>query len=586
MANHGKKWNQQQYDEITKLYLDKVPIKDIADKMGRTPGSITSKLEELDVITFDKEVWPDEKLFSLKSDIQILANKYNQTFDDFIAILRFKLPKTTGVLGPKAPEPKAPEPKTPEEPKAPTHVKMQLPKAPTAQVEPIQEQLSPLNDEQEKAFNLFVGGKSLCLTGPAGTGKSHIIKHITKYCIANNKVFAITALTGVAASLVSGQTIHKWTGLGLIDKNVSESVTKIKSLPDALKRWKDINTLVIDEISMMDQDLFEKLNLIAQKVRGNKQFYGGIQVIFCGDFAQLGPVKSTGFAFESTIWLENLNSSTVLLTRVQRQDNPVFIKLLSEIRLGKVTKTTKAYLDSCIIDDLSEANTGAIKPTMLYPHRKTAETINANKLAELEYPKKTFKAVDNKYDFSKRGPVSVTKQDMLSLEERCPDEIVLCEKAQVMLTVNLDVESGLVNGSRGIITSFQNGMPVVLFDNTLEVKITCQSFESNITGAIVTRSQIPLILAWAMTIHKCQGSTISSVVTDLRDVFCPSQSYVTLSRVKTLEGLYLLGIDYSKIRCDPKVLEYYKCLETGDLYDKTSVSAEQEEETVMTNCLC
>jgi ATP-dependent DNA helicase PIF1 len=313
-------------------------------------------------------------------------------------------------------------------------------------------------------------------------------------------------------------------------------------------------------------------------------------MVFCGDFCQLAPIKGA-FCFESAQWHAALSGRTVYLQEVQRQDNPEFIQLLSEIRVGQVTEKTKKILSACRRTFIPDGP-HAIQPTMLYPHRKTGDGINAEKFALLaaRHPVFTFPAKDTKYAFASKSMVKPPKTDTESLEDRVPATVTLCIECQVMLTVNLDVEQGLVNGSRGIIQRFEAGQPVVLFDNGRVVTIASHVFEADISTGRLYRSQIPLALAWAMTIHKCQGSTLTRVMTDLSHVFCEAQSYVTLSRVRSLDGLYLLGIDFSKIKCQSKVLTYYAQLLAGKGYTDVTTLLDSEEDAEISlglkACVC
>ena len=347
-------------------------------------------------------------------------------------------------------------------------------------------------------------------------------------------------------------------------KDIETLVAMIKHCSTTLERWIKTDVLVIDETSMMNQEVFEMLHVIACKVRGNTSFYGGMQVIFCCDFAQLAPIEGN-YAFESPLWQQELSSSTVYLSKVLRQDNPSFIQMLSEVRLGKISSKTKTLLNDRIIQP-TWTFISLIQPTMLYPHRKTVDDTNNRKLEELSFEKKIFTAKDTKYDSTTKKTYSATPKDMDTIEDRCPKNLSLCEQAQVMLTVNIDTENGLVNGSRGVILGFISGNPEVLFDNGYKMVIVPLSFESQSQTHTTRRLQIPLILAWATTIHKCQGSTLTYAITDLREVFCSAQGYVTLSRLRSLEGLFLIGIDFTKFKCDPRVLTYYECLSEGTSY--------------------
>jgi ATP-dependent DNA helicase PIF1 len=503
-AKAGKRWSQADLDSLRQMFANGNTVSHISAILERNAGGVFSQLQKLELV-------------SIKDRLETFVNT--------------NIYKSAG------------------------------PKAEKPLDKPLEKKLGSLIGKQREAFDTFLNGDSFCLTGPGGTGKSYIIKHIQEHCKINNIPCAITALTGVAASLIGGQTLHKWSGLGLMDKRIDTMVAIIKNTPSTLARWENIKVLVIDEVSMMNQDMFELLNVVACRVRNSKSFYGGIRMIFCCDFAQLAPINGN-YSFESPLWQNELAKNTIYLNHILRQDCPEFVKMLGEIRLGMVSEESKRALNN----RLNKKSEGPITPTMLYPHRKTVEDTNIKKLDELKTVKKLFTSKDNKYDFSSKLTVNATAKDTETLEERCPKKITLCEGAQVMLTVNMDTEKGLVNGSRGVIVGFTSGNPDVLFDNGQRLTISPTTFECQTQSSIVRRVQIPLVLAWATTIHKCQGSTLTHAITDLRDIFCSAQGYVTLSRLKSLDGLYLTGIDYSKIKCDPRVKLYYECLKDNKPY--------------------
>jgi len=518
VSKSGKRWSNEDVEALKQLFTNGNTISQISEVLDRTSGGIFSKLQSLELIHKMERLESYEKREQKKPAIPL---------PNFTKI------EKKPVINP-------------------------IP------IEPKQKTLAPLTSTQLEAFELFLSGQSFCLTGPGGTGKSHIIKHIVENCKTSNISCAITAMTGVAASLISGQTLHKWSGLGLMDRRIETMVGIIRNNEQVLDRWTSTQVLVIDEVSMMNQGMFELLHVVFCKIRGNKEFYGGIQVIFCCDFAQLAPINGN-YAFESPLWQKELSGNTIYLNQILRQDNPEFIQMLSEIRLGIVSETSRKSLNS----RLDKKAEGPIQPTILYPHRKTVEETNNRKLDELKYEKRLFTAKDTKYEFSSKTTKNATSKDTETLEERSPKQITLCEQAQVMLSVNIDTEKGLVNGSRGIITGFTGGNPDVLFDNGKRLTITPNTFECQTQTCIIRRVQIPLVLAWATTIHKCQGSTLTHAVTDLRDAFCNAQGYVTLSRLKSLDGLYLIGIDYSKIKCDSRVKVYYDTLSKNTPYPNT-----------------
>ena len=429
-------------------------------------------------------------------------------------------------------------------------------------------------NKQQQAFDLFKAKKSLFITGPAGCGKSFIIKQIQQHCQKNNINVGVTAMTGAAAALIGGQTLHRWAGIGL-GKHDSKAISKnimTKNFP-AGKRWRNCQVLIIDEVSMMSADLFNKLNTIAQTVRRNRFFFGAIQMIFCGDFAQLEPIKAEKFCFESTVWQENLSENTIYFNKIIRQNDSKFQKLLCEIRLGQVTAETQRLLRSKLIksDQLNAATVEfdgideTVKPTILYPHRQDVHEINTQELDKLissGAKSKKYIASDCAVDKHSKNASQLTKSNKNLVNSICnaPSELTLYIGELVMLIKNIDFEEGLVNGTRGVVTKLET-YPTVVFDNGVEMLVERVDFELD-GGAktFIKRSQIPLALSWALTIHKCQGATLSNVVTDLSRVFCAAQSYVTLSRVKSLEGLHLLGINFKAIKCNPRVKKYYQSL--------------------------
>lgn len=429
-----------------------------------------------------------------------------------------------------------------------------------------------LTKGQQHALDLFKQGKSMCITGPAGCGKSFLIGQIVAYCGVTGLNVAVTALTGAAAAPIGGSTIHSWAGIGTGDQD-SATLTRniIVKNPKALRRWKDTQVLIIDEVSMMSAELFNKINTVAQQIRFRDGcFFGGLQMIFCGDFAQLEPIKADRVCFESSDWQRIISPNTVYLNEIIRQKDPVFKQLLEEIRLGTVSTSTREILNERLVTDASvgevhfDGTTEKVKPTILFPHKADVERINTSELAKLiaeGKQNKRFISVDSVYNKQTRNQREVSKVESEQLDKSCqaPHMLELCIGAQVMLIANLDFERELVNGSRGVVIELEPKISV-LFDNGYTEVFDRKSFETEMGHEIIRRQQYPLTLAWAITIHKSQGSTLSNVIMDLSRVFCNAQSYVALSRARTLDGLFLLGINYANIKCCPKVKKYYQDL--------------------------
>lgn len=419
-----------------------------------------------------------------------------------------------------------------------------------------------LTEKQEYAIECFEKGKNIFITGPAGCGKTFLLNNlINKLSNFEKEQVAITAMTGVAATLLpEGRTLHSWAGIGIGNGDSEHLYKYVRKVSKNRERWNSVKVLIIDEVSMLTLELFEKLDYIAQKIRNRKTFFGGIQLIFCGDFCQLPPVKSTDYCFQSELWQENIHN--ILLTKIFRQDNDTFQTLLNEIRLGYISDENIILLKQRIKKIKYE---NGIIPTCIYPTNAQVSSINEKEIEKLKQENSSilFKCVDKVYNREKDVIVKTGKSyekiiEFINKSSMLVDNLELCVGCQVMLVVNYDMDIKLANGSRGIVTGFVNGNPRVLFRHGIEQIITPYQQTNELSVYSVTRTQIPLRLAWAVTVHKSQGMTLDYVVTDLGNVFLPSQIYVTLSRVRSLDGLFLKNINFSKIYCDDAVKEFYE----------------------------
>jgi ATP-dependent DNA helicase PIF1 len=405
-----------------------------------------------------------------------------------------------------------------------------------------------MNPEQEYAYSDIISGKNVFITGGGGVGKSYLIKFF--YDKYKSGTF-ITSTTGISALNIGGQTIHSLLGIGLGNETVENLVKKIKR-SKKVKLWREIKTLIIDEISMLDPVLFDKLEEMARIVRKNETPFGGIQLVITGDFCQLPCVNSDKFCFEAVSW-DRCIEKTHYLKQIVRQSDEDFIRALENIRIGVIENDTKKALESRIVE-FDEKN--EIKPTMLYPYNAQVDLINHKELIKLVSVTKKSET------YTLEKTISPGYFGSVIIPSNLPETVTLAIGAQVMLTINLDLVNGLVNGSRGVVISFtETRLPVVKFlSGTYTVNYYTNTYEEK-QKILYTYTQIPLKLAWAISIHKSQGMTLDLVKTDLTRVFEYGQGYVCLSRVKNLEGLYLSGINYQKIRCHPKASKYYQDLE-------------------------
>lgn len=389
---------------------------------------------------------------------------------------------------------------------------------------------------------LLLSGENVLIHGPGGTGKSYSLRNICSE-LQNYRTIAVTATTGVAAINVDGRTLHSWAGIGLGDSNEEILFHKISKNNILKKRWLDVDILVIDEISMLGKNLFEKLEYIARRIKNNSECFGGIQILASGDFFQLPPVNDT-WVFESEKW-KALKFEIVNFEKCMRYSDEPFFDLLLELRLGVVTTETVQILTKRI---LNEELHDDIKPTILYPLKKNVESYNQDQLKLLPVEETTYKAVD------------VCRKDNFKtfLTDLFPENITLKPGAQVMLTFNINVENRLVNGSRGVILKCFKNCVEVKFKHTIET-ISYTTKELIVDKIKISRSQIPLMLAWAVSIHKSQGATLDCAICDIgKTIFTEGQAYVALSRVRNLESLYLSHFDPKAIKVDKKVLKYFK----------------------------
>lgn len=512
-----------------------------------------------------------------------------------------------------------------------------------------------LSDEQLKICELVKRGHNIFYTGSAGTGKSVLLRHIIRELKQQypSNCLAVTASTGIAAYNINGITLHSFAGIGIGNADAKKLILKIKKSEKKSKNWKNVKILIIDEISMIHGNLLDKLNVIAKHFKKSDLPFGGIQLIFCGDFYQLPPVNkkekgynshhtrlnkyyyrerqsqnqsqtessnvSSDFAFESQSWKEAIHYK-LMLTKVFRQGKDMnFINMLDELRHGNPSDDTVSKFH-LLNEPLS--NLDGIEPAELYPTRSEVAASNSARLHNLPYKEFVYKSIDmlngrNKYALN----------DCLAAEE-----LVLKKHCQVMMLKNLD--ETLVNGTLGKVIDFVdpnsycflkessinddgkdnsvkdnkefviddlvfepikiedpekkdplvvesikrkqkyrdyylNAMssqkyPLVRFlqgDGSTRDVIVCPetwTIEDEDEVVIASRTQIPLSLAWAISIHKSQGQTLTKLKVDLRKVFEKGQTYVALSRVTKRENLQVLNFSLSKVMTDHKVVDFYK----------------------------
>jgi ATP-dependent DNA helicase PIF1 len=417
-----------------------------------------------------------------------------------------------------------------------------------------------LNKKQQEAFDYIVKGDNIFLTGPGGGGKSAVIKMFSKI-YGPTKNIAITSTTGTSALLLGGTTLHSYLGIGLGKESVEILSENILAKSWIKKKWRDLEVLIIDEVSMLSPDLFDKLEEIARIVRKNKICFGGIQLVLSGDLCQLGCVETEKFVFESKSW-EMCIRKVVYLTEIIRQSEIEFQDCLNEIRMGVVSDKSRKLLESRVGIDLT--NSIGIKPTKIFPLNYMVDEIN-NKELNILSKEKDITVYEYEMDFEYYSNFKNKEMTIEKYRKNCvaPINLQLCVNAQVMLLVNMDLTMGLANGSRGIVTRFVDDKPVVKFLNGEERIIDYHIWEYKESNSkIMDIIQIPLKLAYAVSAHKAQGISLDLAEIDLSEVFCYGQAYISLSRVKKISGLSITKLNLNKIMAHPVAVKFYKNLET------------------------
>ncbi|NXI18959.1 PIF1 helicase, partial [Irena cyanogastra] len=419
-----------------------------------------------------------------------------------------------------------------------------------------------LSAEQEAVLGAVRSGKSIFFTGSAGTGKSFLLKRIVG-SLPPNVTYA-TASTGVAACHIGGTTLHAFAGIGS-GKAPLEQCIQLAERPGVRQHWLACQHLIIDEISMVDGKFFDKLEAVARAVRKRDEPFGGIQLIICGDFLQLPPVckanEETKFCFQARSWRKCIHIN-MELTEVRRQTDKTFVSLLGAIRLGRCTEEVTRQLMQTAAH---KSERDGILATRLCTHKDDVEITNERRLQQLPGEVHVFEALDS-------DPMLVKL-----IDAQCPvgGRVELKLGAQVMLAKNLDVSQGLVNGARGVVVGFeseQKGLPKVRFLCGVTQLIKMEKWViKGPSGVHLSRQQLPLKLAWAISIHKSQGMSLDCVEISLSRVFESGQAYVALSRARSLAGLRVLDFDPKAVRADPAVLQFYRQLRRHQLLAQDSL---------------
>jgi len=421
-------------------------------------------------------------------------------------------------------------------------------------------------NEQKAAIKAVLNGDSIFLTGPGGSGKSYLLEVLRQEFKKAGKVLAVTAMTGCAALLLGthAKTIHSWAGIGLGKGSVDSILMSIRKNGRHKKNWKDTDCLVIDEVSMLTPQLLTLLDEVGQRIRRSRESFGGLQIVFVGDFYQLPPIykeEKLAFAFQSDLWKMVVKSVHELKT-IHRQKDPIFQTILNEARKGEISDESYKILEE---RKMAVWKGQAIRPTMLFTRNEDIDTINRSYLGKLTGEEHIFKATT---ESTMVGSPEEIAYKIQRLDKDAPYEKELCLKvgAQVMLIHNTNIELGLVNGSRGVVKGFDtDGVPLVKFMSCLELRRVDPAEWKSDGDVPIVRKQIPLRVAYALTIHKAQGASLDSALVDIGpSTFEYGQAYVALSRVRSLEALYVHDLDRRAFRVHPAVKEFYETLRKNE----------------------
>ncbi len=400
---------------------------------------------------------------------------------------------------------------------------------------------------QRQALKIMQAGHNVFLTGPPGTGKTYLLKTFIQWAKKNRKKIAVTASTGIAASQISGTTFHSWSSIGLKNSlNITEHKILVGS-DKVIKKYQQTDILIIDEISMLDNIRFDLVNDLAQEIRGNDLPFGGIQLILVGDFFQLPPIdqnRGADFVFKSATWYQADLRICYLNHQHRQEEGDHLLDILIKMRNNQIDQTA--------INVLKERIKVANQPikkiyTELYSHNVDVDQINAHRLSLINQQLIVFRAET----IGKSKDVNKLLKNIL-----VPINLELKIGCQIMMVIN-NFKAGYFNGSLGEVIGFKDDKPIVRLQKGSIIVVDKFSWklfdeQDKLQAEVI---QFPIRLAWAITIHKSQGMSLDAALIDLTKSFSLGMGYVALSRVRSLDGLYLKGFNDRSLQLAQEVYD-------------------------------
>jgi len=431
---------------------------------------------------------------------------------------------------------------------------------------------------QSHALDILKTGKNAFVTGPAGSGKTFVVNQYIRYLKDHGVPLGITASTGIAATHMGGVTIHSWSGIGIKDSLSMHDLQEISERAQVRRKIHEARVLIIDEVSMLHHFRLDLVDRVLKHIKKSEAPFGGIQIILCGDFFQLPPIARMGepdaqFVYASDAWKQG-NFTVCYLSENHRQGTDQAVDILNEIRSGEVSERSYELLQS---RHVGARNTGSrfdsigsqsssveydpshtpiqyVEPTRLYTHNIDVDMINQREIGRIA-------GVECVYEMTTKGRKPLVE----TLKKSClaPEKLSLKKGARVMCVKN-NFDEGYVNGTLGVVVSCGWGIdPVIHTASTPDhpegrrITVSLADWSIEDEGKVIAQiTQYPLRLAWAITVHKSQGMSLDAVEVDLSKSFAPGMGYVALSRVRSLAGLSILGMNEQALRVHPDVLEY------------------------------